>query len=114
MRIRVTSELLQTEYDGQPTTSPNFYADYLHSVGGGYVVPGVYGWAVDSVSVSEKVGDESQVVVILADLETGGTIDSGDWSGQVVNQKWVKDYILGADVYWLAPEVLKATEVVFP
>ena len=109
MRITVTSELLTKSYDGHSTLAADFFTGYVRGAEP-YIVPGVTSWD----NVTAEVVDKK--VVISADLTTLLEVPSGDQggnAGQPVNEDWVRDYITGADAYWLAPEVLKATEVTF-
>lgn len=110
MRVKVTSDLLMTRYDGCDTASPDWYRGYL-SGAGEYIVPGITGWDEMNVSVvTSETGDRT--VIIDAFVTADEFIESGDWAGQVVDTAWVTEYIRGADEYWLAPGVLRPTEVV--
>jgi hypothetical protein len=109
MRVTVTSELISTEHDGRDTTDPEFFVSYVAGAEP-YIVPGVTSW--DNVT-AEVTG---QRVVISADLTTLPDVPSGDQggnAGEPVNEDWISKYILGADAYWLAPEVLMPTKVTF-
>lgn len=109
MRVTITSDRLADEYDGNDTRDPEFYTGYLAGAEP-YIVPGVTGWD----NVAAEVTDDK--VVITADLETEDKVAKDDPSGnggQEVSQDYIRDYVLGADAYWLAPDVLKATEVAF-
>lgn len=109
MRVTVTSELITTEYDGHDTTDPEFFTGYIAGAEP-YIVPGVTGWDNVTAEVS------GEVVTISADLTTLETVPSDHESGngnEPVNEDWVRKYVMGADAYWLAPEVLMPTEVTF-
>lgn len=109
MRVTVTADILADEYDGTPTNDPAFFVGYIAGAEP-YIVPGVTGW--DKVT-AEVTGD---TVVISADLATDDKVASDHPSGnggQEVSEQYIREYILGADAYWLAPDVSKATEVTF-
>lgn len=109
MRITVTSSLITESYDGSDTTAADFFTGYVAGAES-LIVPGVTGW--DNVT-AEVTGDQ---VVISADLTTLPEVPAGDQGGNAgvpVSEDWIRDYIMGADAYWLAPEVLMPTEVTF-
>lgn len=110
MRVIIATDILADEYDGQPTKTPAFLTGYIAGAEP-YIVPGVVSW--DNVT-AEMLGDDK--AKITADLTTELVVADNDPSGnagQIVTEDWVRDYILGADAYWLAPDVAKATEVTF-
>ncbi|QNJ57668.1 hypothetical protein SEA_KEANU_63 [Streptomyces phage Keanu] len=110
MRITVVSERISDTYDGDAVNA-EWAAKYLAGADDSLFVPGVASW--DNVVTSE---DDEGRIVITADLTTLTEVADNDPSGnagQLVSEDWVRDYILGADVYWFAPETLKATEITF-
>lgn len=110
MRVTITTDVLTDEYDGQPTKTPEFFTGYI-SGAEPHLVPGVTSW--DNVT-AEMIGDDQ--AKITADLTTLLVVADNDPSGnagQEVSEDFVRDYILGADAYWLAPDVAKATDVTF-
>lgn len=107
MRITVVSEIVAREYDGNDTTAPEFFTAYIAGADG-LIVPGVLSW--DNVAAT-IVGD---TVTITADLTTEDVVtNNADYKGAEVSEDFVSSYIMGADVYWLAPEVLMPTKVTF-
>ncbi|AZS06704.1 hypothetical protein HOU95_gp103 [Streptomyces phage Hiyaa] len=109
MRVTITSDVLEHEHDGQPVNS-NFATAYIAGAEP-YIVPGVTSW--DNVQAEMP---DPNTVVITADLTTLDTVPKDDASTHgdtPVTTDWVRDYVTGADAYWLAPGVLRATEVTF-
>lgn len=112
MRVTITSDVLATSYDGSAIT-PEWAREYIAGAES-MIVPGVVGW--DNVTARGQQGDDGEQIVISADLTTLLVVADDDPSGnagQEVSEAFVKDYITGADAYWLAPEVLVAREVTF-
>lgn len=105
MRITVTADVLASTYDGETVTA-DFVRKYLENTDG-LIVPGT-AWANVTAHMADPV-----TVVVTADVLHEGVVSSGDYKGQEISEDWVRDYIIGADVYWHAPEVLRATEVTF-
>lgn len=107
MRIRIISDVLETQHDGQAVNA-EFAKQYLAGAAD-FVVPGVTAW--NNVQATDKVaaGGGAQVV-IEADLTTVDVVPDGEFAGQRVCNEWVKGYILGAEMYWLAPGALIANE----
>lgn len=110
MRVKVTSDLLMDKYDGASTKSPDWYVGYLAGAGE-YIVPGITGWDEMNVHVN-TTGTGDVTVIIDAFVTADEFVESGEWAGQIVNDRWVSEYIRGAGEYWLAPGVLMPTEVV--
>lgn len=110
MRIRIVSDVMRDEYDGQAVN-----ADLAEAYIAGcepYIVPGVISW--DNVETEDRRGDrDRRQVVVSADLETLPVIPDGEFKGQKVSAAWINGYITGADSYWLAPDVLRPVEISF-
>jgi len=106
-KIVIVSEVLKDEYDGHPVTS-EFIKDYLEGAPAGSVVPGTT-WS--DVQVADVA--EGGSVEITATLTHPDRIAEGEYKGDEISDEWIGSYILGADAYWHAPEVLRATSVVF-
>lgn len=107
MRIRVVSDVLENEYDGHAVTG-GFAKDYVEA-SESHIVPGVTSW--DDVQVEMP---DPATIVLTANIATTEEVPAGDASGQggrPVDASWVREYITGADAYWLIPGVLRATEV---
>ncbi|QJD54010.1 hypothetical protein SEA_GALACTICA_63 [Streptomyces phage Galactica] len=107
MRIRVVSDVLENQYDGHAVTG-GFAKNYMEA-SESYIVPGVTSWD----NVQTEMPDPA-TIVLTADVTTLGEVPAGDASGQdgrPVDASWVREYILGADAYWLIPGALRATEV---
>lgn len=109
MRVKITSDVLMDEYDGTKVGA-DFAVGYIAGAEP-YIVPGVVSW--DNVTADMP---DPNTLVVEADLTTLLEVADNDPSGnagQEVTEDWVRKYITGADAYWLAPEVLRATEVTF-
>jgi len=106
MRITISSDVLENEYDSFPVTG-SWAREYIAGAGS-VIVPGVISWD----NVTAEMPDPG-TLVITADLVTEDVISSGDYKGDEVNEEFVRSYVTGADAYWLAPGVLVAREVTF-
>lgn len=107
MRIRVISDRITDTYDGV-VVDAEWAKEYVAGCTN-LIVPGVLSW--DSVQ-TEWEGDNN--IVISADLATEDVVsEAGNYTGDEVSEDFVRQYILGADIYWLAPGVLKATAITF-
>lgn len=104
-QIRIVSDVVNTSYDGSQVT-PEWVAEYIAGCEH-LIVPGVSSW--QGVRASKEDGQ----IVVVADLTTEGRIAEGDYKGDEVSEDFLREYVIGADAYWLAPEVLRATEVTF-
>lgn len=104
MQVEITSDVLMTEYD-RDRVGAEFAVSYIRGAEP-YIVPGVTSW--DNVTADMP---DPATLVIRADLKTEDVVSSGDFRGQEVTPEWVQGYVIGADAYWLAPGVLKATKV---
>lgn len=107
MRIRIVSDVLESEYDGQDVNA-EFARQYVTGVTEP-IVPGVIAW--NNVRATDEIapGGGAQVVV-EADLATVPVVPDGEFAGQRVCDEWIIGYILGAESYWLIPGVLTANE----
>lgn len=107
MQIRILSQQIATEYDGTHITR-GWFAEYIAGCEQ-LIVPGVIGWA--NVQAEQ---DHNNDIVLTADITTEDVVTGNpEYNGDEVSEEFIRSYILGADVYWLAPEVLRATEVTF-
>lgn len=106
MRITITSDILENEYDGSAVTA-SWAREYIAGCES-LIVPGVISW--DNVTTTAP---DPATIVITADLATEDVVSEGEYKGDEVSEEFVRSYITGADAYWLAPGVLRASEVTF-
>lgn len=107
MRIMVTSDVVEKEHDGDPV-GKDLVMSYI-DVSDHTLVPGVKSWK--DVVITHP---DPTTIIVEATLDVEDVVSSGDFVGQEVSEAWISGYILGADVYWLVPGALKATDVQFP
>lgn len=109
MRISVVSDVLTDTYDGYAMDS-EFVRNYISGMDDSTIVPGVSAW--DNVIVTK----EADQLTVTADLATMTIVEDNDPSGnggQLVCSDWIRDYITGADAYWLVPGALVADKITF-
>lgn len=107
MRISVVSDVLMDTYDGYAVDS-EFIREYIDGMDDSTIVPGVASW--DNVIVTK----EADRLTVTADLTTMTVVEDNDPSGnagQLVCSDWIRDYITGADAYWLVPGALVADQI---
>lgn len=110
MQISVVSDVIADCYDGY-VVDTDFVRDYIRGMNHNLIVPGVTAWN----SVTTTYDDEGRIV-ITADLATEPLVADNDpsgYEGQAVNEQWIREYITGADAYWLVPGALVAGEITF-
>lgn len=105
MKITIVSDLLAEEHDGQPVDA-DFVSEYLDRAGE-HIVPGVLQWR------NPTVVHAPGTLTVTADLLVTDVVEHGEWKGETITEEWIRDYIVGADAYWLAPGVAQATSVTF-
>lgn len=106
MRIMVVSDVVETEHDGF-YVGKDLVMEYI-DVNDHTIVPGVSSWK--DVVIDHP---DPTTLIIEATLSAEDVVPSGDFAGQEISEEWVSSYIRGADVYWLIPGALKATDVQF-
>jgi hypothetical protein len=90
-------------YDGDVIT-PDWVVKYVNSHTKELVV-GVEQW------YSVRAVRSNNSIILTAKIRAVDVIKDGHFDGQEVTAAWIKGYIEGADVYWMAPGCVKASHV---
>lgn len=107
MRISIVADVVLEEYDCYPVAA-EYVRDYIAGTDQQLIVPGVISW--DNVVTADGVREDGErFVTITADLTTEDVVTGNEeYNGDAVTTDFVRDYIAGADVYWLISGALLA------
>lgn len=90
-------------YDGEPIT-PEWVRNYVNGHTSELVV-GVEQW------FNVRAVRSNDSIILTAKIRAVDVIKGSHFDGQEVTAAWIKGYIEGADVFWLAPGCAKASHV---